>query len=68
MCLSQQDQKMNGLYLPVTGRLILLEKRSGDNMGCCNQSPEGGAKGLKPLLKAVGVLFVLIMALAYWIG
>lgn len=37
-------------------------------MGCCNQSPEGGAKGLKPLLKAVGVLFVFIMVLAYWVG
>ncbi len=37
-------------------------------MGCCNQSPKGGSKGLKPLLKAVGILFVFIMVLAYWVG
>lgn len=33
-------------------------------MGCCNQAPKGGTKGLAPLLKVVGILLVLIIILA----
>jgi len=36
--------------------------------GCCNQPPKGGTTEIKPLLKAFGILLVVILLIAWVFG
>lgn len=34
-------------------------------MGCCNQAPKGGTRSMGLLLKMVGVMFAIVICLAW---